>query len=139
MLVYFLQRERGKKNLICMTGAVWSQPDMSMDSIAPSIYFFAYYFFSQCNLFFRAQKKDAKRFFFFGSFVSASGLHCCLLKTAIKITQKHCANTNGSVMHRMISIIFFYLQETKEDENEHRMRKDPSKLHHLSSGLPLFF
>lgn len=67
MLVYILQRERGKKNLICMTGAVWSQPDMSMDSIAPSIYFFLLILFSNVT-FFRAQKKDAKRWFFFWKF-----------------------------------------------------------------------
>lgn len=39
MLVHLFHRKRGKKNLICMTaGAVWSQPDMTMDSIAPSLF-----------------------------------------------------------------------------------------------------
>lgn len=32
----------GKKNLICMTGAIWSQPDMYMDSIAPLIFLFIF-------------------------------------------------------------------------------------------------
>lgn len=45
----------GDKNLICMTGAIWSQPGVCMDSIAPLIFFF--FFFSNVA-FFRAQRKD---------------------------------------------------------------------------------
>ncbi len=41
---YFTSRKDkcGKKNLICMTGAIWSQPHMYMDSIAPLIFLFIF-------------------------------------------------------------------------------------------------
>lgn len=70
MLVSFLHRKRGKKNLKCMTGTVWSQPDMTMDSIAPFLFLFAY--FLQLK-FPGAQKKDAERCFL-GTFAAASEL-----------------------------------------------------------------
>lgn len=95
----------GKKNLICMTGVVWLQPDM--DSIAPLIFFLI---FSSVN-FCRAQRKDAVKWMFSEILTSAlslnrwNGLFTSLIKMSpnnLKDTPPS-PNTESGLMSHMMS------------------------------------
>lgn len=118
---YFTSRKetRGKKkNLICMSCAVWSQPDMSMDSIAPLIFLLI---FSSVT-FSRAQRKDATKYMF--------PMLLCFYLESTKIWIKQlwklliCTTVcDECVCHKL----------TKVETNGWN-----EKFHHLSSGLVFY-